>query len=141
MTKQCSKCKIEQDSSAFYIGTRRGKTYLYSRCKICCSIINKEQAENGRAWELKKKYGISLEEYRNQCTIRCNVCDICDTQVRTLHVDHNHTTGKIRGYLCGSCNRGIGLLKDSAQVCYNASQYLKGHDETPSHSRPTDKTR
>lgn len=39
-------------------------------------------------------------------------------------VDHNHKTGRIRGLLCYSCNMGIGMLQDSAQVCELAANYL-----------------
>ena len=140
MTKECTRCHISKPLSDYYVGVRNNKQYLYARCKTCCRDINKEQQSNGRNWELKNKYGISLEEYNKQCSARFNVCDICDKQVKTLHVDHNHETNKIRGYLCGSCNRGIGLLKDSAQVCFNASQYLAGHNETSIHPRHTSKT-
>ena len=33
-------------------------------------------------------------------------------------------TGKVRGLLCHSCNRGIGLLQDSPVVTSNATTYL-----------------
>lgn len=79
-------------------------------------------------WELKKKYGINISEYTQQCEVRGNVCDICDKERPPLHVDHSHTSGKVRGYLCGSCNRALGLLQDSAQVAFNAATYLKGHE-------------
>lgn len=130
MTKQCSRCKIKKEDSSFYTGFRRGKSYLYSRCRICCAEVNKEQQTNGRDWELKKKYGISLQQYSEECNKRQNKCDICKHPVKTLHVDHCHTTGKVRGMLCGSCNRGLGLLKDSAQVLQNAATYLKRFNET-----------
>lgn len=86
-----------------------------------------------RDWELKKKYGISLDTYTSESNIRNNMCDICSKQVKSLHVDHDHSTGKIRGYLCGSCNRGIGLLQDKSSVMIKAANYLKKY-ETPSNS-------
>ena len=41
--------------------------------------------------------------------------------------DHNHETGEFRGILCGSCNRGIGLLKDSKKLLSKAIEYLDLH--------------
>jgi hypothetical protein len=132
--KACTRCKQLKPLTDFYLGNRRGKDYYYSRCKACHKDLNAEYKENGRNWELNKKYGITLDEYKHQCQIRNYVCDICDTRVEVLHVDHCHETNVVRGYLCGSCNRGIGLLKDSSQVCFNASRYLQ-HYETSGHSR------
>ncbi|SDT83772.1 endonuclease domain-containing protein [Gordonia westfalica] len=53
-----------------------------------------------------------------------------------LHIDHDHsccpprskqwrTCGQcVRGFLCGSCNRGLGLLKDDPNVLRSAIEYL-----------------
>jgi hypothetical protein len=42
-----------------------------------------------------------------------------------LAVDHNHTTGKIRGLLCPKCNQGIGLLMDNPLFLIRAAEYLR----------------
>jgi len=44
---------------------------------------------------------------------------------KVLCVDHDHNTGKIRGLLCNTCNRALGLLKDNKQLLINALKYLK----------------
>lgn len=77
-----------------------------------------------RDWELQKKYGITLSTYLEESEKRNNQCDICSKEVKTLHVDHCHTTGKIRGYLCGSCNRALGLFQDSKENIMKAYKYL-----------------
>ena len=55
-------------------------------------------------------------------------CAICGRHADTLDcrlvLDHNHTTGKLRGLLCRSCNVGIGNLRDSADLCEKAMDYL-----------------
>ncbi len=53
-------------------------------------------------------------------------CKGCDKESnRTLNVDHDHETGKIRGLLCGNCNRGIGLLGDNIETLQNLIKYLE----------------
>ena len=126
--KVCSRCKLNKEHTEFYIGFRRGKHYLFSRCKACHIEINANQKENNRDWELQNKYGITLLEYNKQVMLRNNLCDICNKYNSCLHVDHCHITNRVRGYLCGSCNRGIGLLKDSAEVCYKAYKYLEANE-------------
>mgnify|MGYP001576209901 CR=1 FL=1 len=44
---------------------------------------------------------------------------------KTLHIDHNHTTGAVRGLLCTQCNVGVGMLKDSPAVLRAAANYLE----------------
>lgn len=48
---------------------------------------------------------------------------------RALGVDHHHTTGKVRGLLCVSCNNAIGLLFESIEILGNAIQYLTLYDK------------
>ncbi len=78
--------------------------------------------------QLKRKFGITLEQYNNMLedqNHRCAVCKEIQTQ-KMLAVDHCHITGRIRGLLCENCNRGIGLLKDSPSILQSAIFYLQG---------------
>jgi Recombination endonuclease VII len=54
------------------------------------------------------------------------LCAICGNKEseRRLALDHCHDTGKIRGLLCGTCNTGIGMLKDSVELLEAATKYL-----------------
>lgn len=47
-------------------------------------------------------------------------------------MDHDHTTGKIRGLLCFGCNTGLGKFKDSIVILNKAINYLKGKNEQKS---------
>lgn len=89
-------------------------------------------AETLRANERKRKFGIEhleyAELYKNQNGV-CAVCKNPETATRkgvlkSLAVDHDHKTGKIRGLLCSDCNTGIGKLKDSVEVLQSAIRYL-----------------
>jgi hypothetical protein len=60
------------------------------------------------------------------CPAGCESCgDAPDKQV--LHLDHCHTSGLFRGWLCGSCNRGLGQFKDSIERMEKALAYLRRH--------------
>ena len=43
---------------------------------------------------------------------------------RRLAVDHNHTTGKVRGLLCSNCNTLLGKAKDNVNILQAAIDYL-----------------
>jgi hypothetical protein len=51
-------------------------------------------------------------------------CEICG-RVGALCLDHDHATGEIRGWLCPSCNRGLGLFRDSSDLMRKAFEYLE----------------
>jgi hypothetical protein len=44
---------------------------------------------------------------------------------RALHLDHDHTAGKFRGWLCFACNSGIGKLGDNIAGLRRAIAYLE----------------
>lgn len=72
-----------------------------------------------------KRFGLTPETYRELLAKQGGVCLICHrVDSRQLSVDHDHLTGAIRGLLCNRCNRGIGLLRDSADLCRSAAAYL-----------------
>lgn len=77
----------------------------------------------------RSRYGITLDKF-NEILIeqkyKCKICDKTQEQLgKCLHVDHCHKTNKIRGLLCGKCNKGIGLFNDNVFLLDKASLYLK----------------
>lgn len=55
-----------------------------------------------------------------------NRCAICLRDKVRLGVDHDHSTGRVRGLLCHKCNAAIGLLEDSRFRLKSALKYLAG---------------
>lgn len=45
--------------------------------------------------------------------------------MKALVVDHNKTTGEIRGLICSSCNQGLAYFSESLDAIEAAIQYLK----------------
>lgn len=91
-------------------------------------MSNKEKiSDQVRAVKLKRRYGITTQHYDDLLIEQDYKCVICGTEYRCdkrLHVDHDHETGDVRGLLCGECNRGIGMFKDSQKLLKNAINYL-----------------
>jgi hypothetical protein len=56
---------------------------------------------------------------------RCAVCGEPLIGPREPVVDHDHKTGIVRGLLHGSCNSGIGLLKENPIILERAADYLR----------------
>ncbi len=69
--------------------------------------------ERDRAANLWRQYGITLAQYDEMLTRQGGTCAICKKppKVKRLHVDHCHSTGRVRGLLCGSCNGRLGWLE------------------------------
>ena len=79
-------------------------------------------------WNLKRTYGITLEDYNKLLEEQGGVCKICGLKDQPgkfrLAVDHDHKTGAVRGILCNGCNGGLGLFKDSPTLLRRALDYL-----------------
>lgn len=55
----------------------------------------------------------------------CHICGKPVSATGTLHVDHDHTTNDIRGFLCSSCNTALGHFGDSIETLKSAVRYLR----------------
>lgn len=119
---------------SYYLANREAKK-RYSRM---WSANNKDKRKKYRernkkrikSLNLKRLYGITIEEYEEMFAKQNGCCGICKRPQskfkRALSVDHSHRTGNIRGLLCLSCNRAIGIFRDSPELLKRAVKYLKG---------------
>jgi hypothetical protein len=151
--KKCSRCSTEKPTSEYH-KDRGNKDGLYSYCKPCAIAKTKawkaadperDKATQKRSREKRPRvyknkqllwtFGITLEQYEQMLADQNGVCAVCgkteteihpqSKRVRSLNVDHCHDTGRVRGLLCNSCNRGIGLLKDDPAILRRALNYLE----------------
>jgi hypothetical protein len=100
----------------------RGKEYR-NRPEI------KLQYRNSR---LKRLYNITLEEYNNILIKQKNICPICNkpldfTILKSIHLDHSHKTGKVRGIVHNNCNYILSRADENINTLTNAIKYLQKH--------------
>lgn len=86
-------------------------------------------------WNLRqrmKRLGLTVEVYEQMLKKQRGVCKVCKKRRACnrgrsdmLNVDHCHKTGKIRGLLCGHCNRVLGLVNDNPKLLEELAAYLR----------------
>lgn len=128
MRKKCSTCKGTKGPAEFHKSKATSDGYQTS-CKECQKIAHETSAAKriNLKSRLKTKYNLSLEEYEEQVNWQSSCCLICCEHVERLCVDHDHTTGQTRGFICDLCNKGLGMFKDNPETVERAFNYLKAY--------------
>lgn len=124
----CAGCSQEA------VARRTGK--FPTLCDLCMREKHaKQMLADRRRKGLWESYKMTLDEYQAMYDEQNGLCLICNQQTKgrgeqknTLAVDHNHTTGKIRGLLCSHCNTGLGLFRDNKKLLQQAINYLNERD-------------
>ena len=155
LVKTCSKCFVTQHVTVFrgrqckFCRCAQQREYMRGYIKRPNAVVTRDTYRKGPEGYAKRR--AYEEKYKSQPHVRARIrvvrkikmygakaidelqktdaCQICERKVETLCVDHNHRTGEVRGFLCHSCNRALGLFKDDASVLERAVQYLNRHDD------------
>jgi predicted ATP-dependent endonuclease of OLD family len=126
--KECFKCKEVKPFSEYWkVNNKTEKLQHY--CKNCQNAVKRKSYKiASRNTRYIKNYGITLSQYNERLNIQNHKCSICETNTnecgKNFAVDHDHSTGKVRGLLCDKCNRGLGAFKDSKDLISKAYKYL-----------------
>ena len=94
-------------------------------------------AKRMTSWRLKREYNLSPEQLAAWLERIGNTCEICgkafgDRKCDKPCIDHDHVTGCVRGIICDSCNRTLGVFGDDPAILRRAIEYLEGgSDEAP----------
>ncbi|MDQ3574990.1 MAG: endonuclease VII domain-containing protein [Actinomycetota bacterium] len=83
-----------------------------------------------RAGHLMRKYGMTIEQYDAMLEAQSGGCFICSRPPRediSLHVDHDHATGKVRGILCFRCNNALADFGEDPDILRKAASYVSWH--------------
>lgn len=117
-TKWCSGCERFLPIEEFYANAASDDGLVH-RCKVCYGVETRKHA-------LLRLYGLTPEDVERMKREQGGRCLICKGKAK-LHVDHDHDSGKVRGLLCGPCNRALGMFRDNPKVLRRAVRYLKEH--------------
>lgn len=113
----------------------------YMVCKHCgrqrLQRKTKKSGSKGNEWRcyhcrtLRKKYGMVHQDYIRMIETQKNLCGICNKELTTPFIDHDHLTNNVRGLLCYHCNFGLGHFRDCPDNLTRAIEYLRSKKWPP----------
>ncbi len=122
-SKVCTECHIEKPIEEFSKNQFGKNNRILRRpvCKVCYAKKVKINSKEAREYEKnhpKPKIG---EDF---------TCPICNRKFMRWHkadvcLDHSHTDGSVRGWICGSCNTSIGKFHDDPNILQKALDWIK----------------
>ena len=127
MEKKCKKCGKRKDVSNFK--PRRG---ICNKCQQARITGWNRENRDARKYTIQQ-YGLTVEAFEAMLAEQHGVCGICgqpETKlsrwgtIMSLSIDHNHTTGEVRGLLCARCNMTIGQVNEDTEVLSRMINYL-----------------
>lgn len=139
----CTGCKETKPTQQFG-PNKQSKDGISHRCRECMNATARKNpsrnADNSYLWNLKRNYGLTIDEYNAMLEAqdrRCGVCRRHESEIaengrmgaRRLGVDHDHERNCLRGLLCQGCNTALGLLKNDPALVVNAVFYLQAYEE------------
>jgi allantoicase len=125
-SKKCPNCGLLKSLDEFP-NNRATKDGKANYCKPChnrrMTEIKKRLYGGGANFLRIRRYGIDTAAFKQMVDEQGGLCAIC-LKAPAVHLDHDHLTGKIRGVLCFSCNRGLGKFGDSPLILRRAAAYV-----------------
>jgi hypothetical protein len=98
------------------------------RVRELCRNWKAKNPDKAKASLLWTRYKLKWETYLELLRVQRNVCAICQKPFGSGSppcVDHDHTTGQVRGLLCRKCNTAIGSLQESSTNAERAALYFQ----------------
>lgn len=135
--RRCSRCKETKPLSKKYWRKKNNGKFM-AMCKECTVERQRElyvsrgyrSQEAKRRRHLKRRFGISLEQYEDMFEKQRGRYFLCGkppgpNDFGILDLDHCHKTKKIRKLLCRGCNLGLGGFRDNPTVLRRAAKYVE----------------
>jgi len=154
-TKNCTKCQKNKSISEFSINKRNSDGSVFKYCYVCKDCRNIQQNKNRREkgitlgntrrkkgfFENKKerdffyKFGITnidIDEMKQKQNYSCAICGRSEAEEKKefkkgLALDHCHTTGRVRAFLCMRCNLTLGILEKNIDFIEKSKVYIAFH--------------
>ena len=131
MWKDCPQCGESDPNNFYYYKNKKVKTS--NLCKVCHCQRSRERWYKRSELDqnistVKRLYNLDKDKYIKLINEHKGLCAICNKEPDTkrgLHVDHDHSTGEVRGLLCHRCNTGLGQFLDDPELLNSAISYLK----------------
>ena len=118
----CTRCKEDKPATLeFFPPHNKKRNGMDSWCRQCRATYRSE-INRGRF------RGVMSDDTLKHMKQTTNECVICGAD-GPLVVDHDHSTGKVRGMLCNHCNRGLGHFRDDPMLLEFARIYLLASTE------------
>ena len=129
---KCNKMRNHKTGFDFYKSRYTADGYRArntSTCRYCIRIQNK------LLYNLHKKYGHLKPEDGTNCPLCDRVVEKKDGNSNKWCLDHNHTTGEYRGWICHKCNNLIGRANEDGNTLIKLGNYLLMSEEIPAEGR------
>ena len=143
-SRQCKACQAEwgrrnrdktRETQRAYRAANRERLNAQSRKRLASDPeARKKNTAGVRRW----RFGVTQEQYEEMVAAQQGLCAICGNpetyrnpsgDVKTLAVDHDHVTGRVRELLCSACNKALGLFRDDPDRMIAAAKYVQRHKE------------
>lgn len=136
--KKCSTCQVLKSLDSFNKNKTK-KDGLNTLCRDCSNkkskryyLLNKQMhikkvavyKSNHKAKVIASRLKINESEVQAILDASNSLCAICHRKTK-LVVDHCHSSNKVRGLLCNSCNKGLGFFEDNVERLSSAIKYIE----------------
>lgn len=139
-TKRCGPCKLALKRAAGREWYRANRDAVLVRARAAARANPERGRAAMKAWRERnpeKARAASLRHKRRQYgvenpsgEVKVGACHNGQcTYVGPLQLDHDHRTGRFRGWLCRRCNLALGALEDSGAVARGLADYADLHNE------------
>jgi hypothetical protein len=96
------------------------KSYYHRVLKFKTDEIAKRKIRNAKNY-YRSKYDLTPVAATQMKEAGCGICGTRDGK---MNIDHDHSTGNVRGVLCNPCNLMLGYLERAKSFGIRVAEYL-----------------